>query len=100
MTKEPAQFTFTGADGATTWSISAWSGDGTATFAARGSTRHLALEGALSASLALALDIADRGSAGEGSRATPIRGEGEDLWTLFADMLDELGDAVALHGLG
>lgn len=99
MSEEVEQLRLAG-DEASAWTISPWSDRGTATFAARGRTRQQALEAALSAALALAIDREGLVSGGEGSRATPLRGEGVDLGDLLADMLDEFWDAVALHGEG
>jgi len=80
------------------FAISSWNPDGVATLDASGLDPRSALEAALRGTLALALGSAPVHA--EADRASPIRGEGEDLAALFADMVDELLDQIAEFGHG
>ncbi len=80
------------------FTTSAWSLDGEATLHATGPDPRSALEAGLQGTLTLALgSTLTPGAAG---RSVPVRGEGDDLAALFADILDDLLEQIAEYGAG
>jgi hypothetical protein len=76
-----------------------WNPDGITSFYATGSDRRAALEAGLKAALTLARNAVPAAHT-DATRSVPIRGEGDDLATLFADLLDDLFVQLEEHGSG
>jgi len=75
-----------------------WSGEGLATLEVTGNDARSTLEAGLRAVLTLAVaPVVDPPHYG---RSTPIRGEGDDLANLFADMVDDLLGQIESYGAG
>jgi hypothetical protein len=75
-----------------------WSAAGTATLHAVGRDIRSSLEMGLRAVLALAVAPASRPP--DTGRSAPIRGEGDDLGSLFADLVEDLLGQVEFFGAG
>jgi len=85
-------------DGPGTGSTRLWSGEGLATFEVTGNDAPSTLEAGLRAVLSLAVaPVVDPPDYG---RSTPIRGEGDELASLFADMVDDLLGQIESYGAG
>jgi hypothetical protein len=78
----------------------AWADEGVATLEAVGTDLRSALESGLQAALALANGRETSDGEVNATRSVPIRGEGDDLATLFADLLDDLFAQLEEHGSG
>jgi hypothetical protein len=87
-------------DGEGRYSLVPWNDEGIASFEAIGPDRRTALEVGLRAALALVLDTAGADREGNASRAVPLRGEGDDLAKLFADLLDDVIVQIEEYGTG
>jgi len=85
------------ADGAFT--ISPWGADGVATLEATGGDRRAVLEAGLQAILALVFPMSATLEDTTSTRSVPIRGEGDDLAALFADIADEFLEQIAEFGM-
>ncbi len=83
-------------DGAFT--ISPWGADGVATVEATGGDRRAVLEAGLQAILALVLPTSAMPEESDNTRSMPIRGEGNDLAALFADIADDFLEQIAELG--
>ncbi len=75
-----------------------WDRRGIAAFEAAGTSARSAFESGLRAALTLAL--APPPPTGDGGRSAPISGEGDDLASLFADMVEELMEHIEDFGYG
>jgi hypothetical protein len=75
-----------------------WSPAGIATVHAAGSDPRSALEAGLRAVLALA--VAPASTPLDTGRSAPIRGEGDDLGSLFADLIEDLLGQIEFFGGG
>ena len=75
---------------------SSWSSAGVATLRAVGHDKRSALEAGLRA--VLALIVAPAHSLLDTGRSAPIRGEGNDLGTLFADLVEDLLEQIEFFG--
>jgi hypothetical protein len=80
------------------FTTSVWDGEGIAALEATGGDVRSALEAGLRAALVLAKGATTMPS-GAG-RSAPVRGEGDDLGTLFAALVEDLLDQVAHFGPG
>ncbi|MBA3450815.1 MAG: hypothetical protein H0T18_06360 [Chloroflexia bacterium] len=80
------------------FTTSDWSADGVATLQAAGPDPQTALAAGLRGTLALVLGPAPL--APEGGQSTAIRGEGEHLAALFAELVDDLLSQIAEYGQG
>ena len=81
------------------FTTSPWSAAGTATLHAAGRDIRSALEAGLRAVLALAVAPASH-TAPIPERSAPIRGEGDDLGSLFADLVEDLLGQIEFFGGG
>src|SRR5829696_1491713 len=79
-------------------STSPWSPEGIATLHAAGGDMRSALEAGLRAVLALA--VAPPRTPLDTGRSAPIRGEGDDLGSLFAELLGDLLEQIEFFGGG
>lgn len=75
-----------------------WSPEGIATLHAAGIDIRSALEAGLRAVLALA--VAPAATPLDTGRSAPIRGEGDDLGSLFADLVEDLLGQIEFFGSG
>ena len=75
-----------------------WSPDGIATLEATGNDVRATLEAGLRAVLTLA--VAPSPAPHDAARSAPIHGEGDDLASLFADMVEDLLGQVEFYGGG
>lgn len=80
------------------FTTSSWSSTGVATLHAVGHDRRSAVEAGLRA--VLALTVAPRQVPLDTGRSTPLRGEGHDLESLFADLVEDLLEQIAFFGGG
>jgi hypothetical protein len=80
------------------FATSSWSPAGVATLHAVGRDSRSALEMGLRAVVALA--VAPASTPVDTGRSTPIRGEGNDLGSLFADLVEDLLEQVEFFGAG
>ena len=80
------------------FTTSPWSPAGTATLHATGHDLRSALESGLRA--VLALTIAPPGIPLDTGRSAPIQGEGDDLASLFADLVEDLLGQIEFFGGG
>ena len=80
------------------FTTSPWSPVGIATLQAAGNDTRSALEAGLRAVLALA--IAPPQTSVDTGRSAPVRGEGDDLARLFADLVDDLLGQIEFFGGG
>ena len=80
------------------FTTSSWSKEGTATLHAVGCDRRSALEAGLRAVLALV--VAPEKAPLATGRSAPIRGEGNDLGSLFADLVEDLLEQIEFFGGG
>ena len=78
------------------FTTSSWNSAGIATLQAVGHDRRSALEAGLRAVLALAT-VPTQAPLDSG-RSAPIRGEGNDLASLFADLVEDLLEQIAFFG--
>ncbi|HEX6655905.1 MAG TPA: hypothetical protein VF153_06805 [Candidatus Limnocylindria bacterium] len=85
-------------DPAPGFTTSSWSSAGVATLQAAGRDRRSALEAGLQA--VLALTVAPAQAPIDIGRSAPIRGEGNDLGNLFADLVEDLLEQIAFFGGG
>jgi hypothetical protein len=83
-------------DPALGFTTSCWSSAGVATLRAAGHDRRSALEAGLRA--VLALTMAPARAPLDTRRSAPIRGEGNDLGSLFADLVEDLLEQIAFFG--
>lgn len=81
----------------TSFHLSPWGTDHTAVIEAWGHDRRAALQAGLDAALFLMLGE-DMQSLGEPGAVVPLRGEGDNVPALFADLLDDLFAQIAVHG--
>lgn len=79
------------------FTATSWSPEGTASFVASGHDTRSALEAGLRAVLFLAGVALD---SAPGARSAPLRGEGDDLAALFADLTEDLLAQLAQFGAG
>ncbi|MGH2617622.1 MAG: hypothetical protein ACRDJC_20505, partial [Thermomicrobiales bacterium] len=80
------------------FTVTPWTTEGIATIEATGGHVHAALEAGLGAVLELALESA---AVPLGSpHSAPVRGEGDDVAELFAEMVEDLLDQIAYFGNG
>ena len=80
------------------FTTSSWSSAGIATLHAVGDDKRSALEAGLRA--VLALTVAPPDTPPDTGRSAPIRGEGNDLGTLFADLVEDLLEQIEFFGGG
>ena len=80
------------------FTTSSWNSAGVATLCAVGHDRRSALEAGLRA--VLALTVAPAQAPLDTGRSAPIRGEGNDLGSLFADLVEDLLEQIAFFGGG
>jgi hypothetical protein len=80
------------------FTTSSWSPGGTATLHAVGHDRRSVLEAGLRAVLTLA--VAPAQAARDSGRSAPIRGEGNDLGSLFAALVEDLLEQIEFFGGG
>jgi len=80
------------------YTTSSWSQAGIATLHAVGHDKRSALEAGLRAVLALA--VAPVQAPLDTGRSAPIRGEGDDLGSLFADLVEDLLVQIEFFGSG
>jgi hypothetical protein len=80
--------------------MTGWGADGIASLEVSGSDRRTVLEAALRAILALAGASSLEPQESQDVRSAPIRGEGDDLALLFADLVDDLLDQADYFGAG
>src|SRR5215213_5388367 len=80
------------------FTVSSWSSAGIATLHAVGHDKRSAVEAGLRAVLALA--VAPPHTPLETGRSAPIRGEGNDLGSLFADLVEDLLEQIEFFGGG
>jgi hypothetical protein len=78
------------------FTTSSWTAEGTATLHAAGGDMRSALEAGLRAVLALA--AAPSHTPLDSGRSAPIRGEGDDLGRLFADLIQDLLGQIEFFG--
>src|SRR4051794_26829824 len=78
------------------FTTSSWNSAGAATLHAVGHDRRSALEAGLRA--VLALTVVPAHAALDTGRSAPIRGEGNDLASLFADLVEDLLEEIAFFG--
>jgi hypothetical protein len=78
------------------FTTSSWSPAGVATLHAVGHDKQSALEAGLRAVLTLA--VAPARAPLDTGRSAPIRGEGDDLGSLFADLIDDLLEQIEFFG--
>lgn len=80
------------------FTTSSWSPAGIATLRAAGPDRQSALEAGLRA--VLALTVAPAQAPPDTGRSAPIRGEGNDLGSLFGDLVEDLLEQIEFFGGG
>ena len=80
------------------FTTSSWSPTGIATLHAVGHDKRSALEAGLRA--VLALSVAPAQAPLDSGRSAPIRGEGNDLGSLFADLVEDLLEQIEFFGGG
>lgn len=81
-----------------TCSITPWDAQGVSTIEVSGADRRTALDDALRATLALAVQGDEQAGDVSDTRSAPLRGEGEDLSSLTADLMDDLLAQIAEYG--